>query len=165
MILLSVLAFITPQFLFTGCYSFKGTSIPADVTSYYIALFENQAPASTPTLPRDFTERLRDKIRRESRLTYRDIDPDIEFKGAISDFRVTMEAPRAGEQISYNKLSITVMVEFINHKNEKANWKQQFSYFDLFQPDQNLIDVQDALIETISKELVDQIFNRAFTDW
>jgi hypothetical protein len=76
-----------------------------------------------------------------------------------------MEAPRAGEQISYNKLTITINVEFVNNRDEKANWKQQFSYYDFFQPTQNLIDVQDVLIENILKEIIDQIFNRAFTNW
>lgn len=149
----------------SGCYSFKGTSIPPDVTTFYINLFDIQVPEATPTLARDFSEKLRDKIRRESRLSYTDDNPDVEFKGAITDFRVTMEAPKAGEVISYNKLTITVMVEFLNSGDEKANWKQQFSYYDFFQPDQNLIDVQDVLIENILKEIIDQIFNRAFTNW
>lgn len=146
-------------------YSFQGISIPPDVTTYYVELFENQAPAAVPTLPRDFTELLKDKIRRESRLRYTETDPDIEFSGAITDFRVTAEAPKANEQIGFNKLTITVQVNFINNKNEKANWKQQFSFEDFFQPDENLLDVQEGLIETINNELVDRIFNRAFTNW
>ncbi len=150
---------------FSGCYSFKGISIPTDVNTYYVELFENQAAASTPTLPRDFTEKLKDKIRRESRLRYTDEDPDIEFSGAITQFSVSAEAPKVNEQIGFNRLTITVTVSFVNNKNEKANWKQQFSFDDSFAPDQNLLDVQDALIETISNELVERIFNRAFTNW
>ncbi len=148
-----------------GCYSFKGISIPPDVNTYYVSLFEDQTQQSAPTFPRDFTERLKDRIRRETRLTYSDTDPDIEFSGAITGFSVTAEAPKANEQIGFNKLTVTVRVEFINHKNEKANWRQQFSFYDYFDPAQNLLDVQDQLLENISKELVDQIFNRAFTNW
>jgi len=156
---------------FSGCvikgqgYSFKGISIPPDVNTYYIELFENQAPSSTPTLPRDFTELLKDKIRRETRLQYADTDPDIEFTGAITDFRVSAEAPKADEQIGFNKLSITVQVNFTNNKNAKADWKQQFTFEDFFGANQNLLDVQDGLIETINNELADRIFNRAFTNW
>lgn len=148
-----------------GCYSFKGISIPPDVNTFYVGLFEDQTQQAVPTFPRDFTERLKDKIRRETRLRYSDTDPDIEFSGAITGYAVTAEAPKADEQIGFNKLTITVRVEFVNHKNEKANWRQQFSYYDYFDPAQNLLDVQDQLIENISKELVDQIFNRAFTNW
>jgi hypothetical protein len=151
--------------LFSGCYSFQGISIPNDVNSYYVELFENQAAATVPTLPRDFTERLKDKIRRESRLNYNDQYPDIEFSGAITEFRVSAEAPKAGEQVGFNQLTIAVMVEFKNKKDEKANWKQSFSFFDNFAADENLLDVQESLIENISKELVDRIFNKAFTNW
>jgi lipopolysaccharide assembly LptE-like protein len=152
-------------FMFSGCYSFKGISIPPDVSTFYIKLFENQAADSEPTLPLEFTELLKDRIRRETRLSYNDESPDIEFSGTITSFRVTAEAPKAGEQIGYNQLTISMQVEFKNNKDEKANWKQQFSYYDFFEPDQNLLDVQTQLIKTISDELVDRIFNRAFTNW
>jgi hypothetical protein len=146
-------------------YSLAGISIPPYVNTYYVETFENQSPGAVPTLPRDFTERLKDKIRTETRLKYNDVEPDIEFTGAITDFRVTAEAPKAGEQIGFNKLTIAVSVSFTNTKDEKASWKQQFSFEDFFGADQNLLDVQESLIETISRELVDRIYNRAFTNW
>lgn len=163
--------FITAiSFLFNGCnpsfgYSFKGISIPTDVKTFYVDLFENQDAEAVPTLPRDFTEKLKDKIRRESNLQYSDTDPDIEFSGAITRFQVTAEAPKADEQIGFNKLTIAVTINFTNNKNEKADWKQQFSFDDFFEPDQNLLDVQDGLIDNITDELVDRIFNKAFTNW
>lgn len=166
-----MLALLSIAMVLQGCmirgngYSLQGISIPPDVNTYYIELFENQAPSAIPTLPRDFTERLKDKIRTESRLKYDDEAPDVEFTGAITDFRVTAEAPKAGEQIGFNKLTIAVQVNFVNNKDEKANWKQQFSFEDFFGANENLLDVQESLIENISKELTDRIFNRAFTNW
>lgn len=168
---LGLMLFAGALFLFSGCmirgngYSFQGISIPPEVNTFYVELFDNQAPAAVPTLPRDFTELLKDKIRRETRLQYSDTDPDIEFSGAVTDFRVSAEAPKADEQIGFNKLTITVQVSFVNNKDEKANWKQQFTFEDFFGASQNLLDVQDGLIETINKELTDRIFNRAFTNW
>lgn len=168
---LSLVAATAVFLLFQGClirgngYSFQGISIPPDVNTYYVEQFENQAPSSTPTLPRDLSERLKDKIQTESRLKYNDEEPDIEFTGAITDFRVSAEAPKAGEQIGFNKLTISVQVNFVNNKDEKANWKQQFSFEDFFGANDNLLDVQETLIENINKELVDRIYNRAFTNW
>ncbi len=166
-----LLVIVAMASLLQGClikgngYSFQGISIPPDVNTFYIELFENQAPGAVPTLPRDFTERLKDKIRTESRLKYNDEDPDVEFTGAITEFRVSAEAPKADEQIGFNKLTIGVQVSFVNNKDEKANWKQQFSFEDFFGANDNLLDVQESLIENINKELVDRVFNRAFTNW
>ncbi|MEK7256084.1 MAG: LPS assembly lipoprotein LptE, partial [Bacteroidota bacterium] len=80
-------------------------------------------------------------------------------------FDVTAEAPKAGETIGFNRLTISVNVRFVNHKNEKANWNQQFSFFDNFDASQNLLDVQEQLVDNISRELVERIFNKAFTNW
>ncbi len=154
----------------SGCnpsfgYSMKGISIPTNVKTFYVASFDNQDAGSVPTLPRDFTEKLKDRIRRETNLNYNDTEPDIEFSGAITRFQVTAEAPKAGETIGFNRLTIAVNVQFTSNKDEKANWKQQFSFDDFFEPDQNLLDVQDNLIENITDELVERIFNKAFTNW
>lgn len=146
-------------------YSFKGISIPADVKTFYVELFENQDASAVPTLPRDFTEKLKDKIRRESNLQYNDTEPDIEFSGAITRFQVTAEAPKADEEIGFNKLTIAVNVSFENNNDEKAAWKQQFTFDDFFAPEQNLLDVQENLINNITDELVDRVFNKAFTNW
>lgn len=159
-----------PAMLFTGCnpsfgYSFAGISIPLNVKTFYVELFDNQADAIVPTLPRDFTEKLKDKIRRESSLQISDIDPHIEFSGTITQFSVTAEAPKADEQIGFNKLTIAVNVEFVDNVNEGKEWKERFSFEDFFEPDQNLLDVQDELIDNITDELVDRIFNKAFTNW
>jgi len=157
--------------LFSGCnpsfgYSLKGISIPPDIKTFNVDLFGIQtADPVDPTLPRNFTEKLKDKIRSESSLQLKEIDPDIEFSGGITRFAVTLEAPQAGEEIGFQKLTISVTVEFENSKDEEANWKQQFSFFDQFEPDVNLLDVQETLVDGITDELADQIFNRAFTNW
>lgn len=157
--------------LFSGCnpsfgYSLKGISIPPDVKTFYVDLFAVQtADAVEPTLPRNFTEKLKNKIRRESSLQISETDPDIEFSGGITTFAVTLEAPQADEQIGFQKLTIAVQVEFVNNNDEEQSWKQRFSFFDQFNPEQNLLDVQETLIENITDELADQVFNRAFTNW
>ncbi|MEO1261969.1 MAG: LptE family protein [Bacteroidota bacterium] len=168
--ILFYLLLVTCYFFLNGCnpsfgYSFKGISIPADVKTFYVELFDTQDPETVPTLPRDFTEKLKDRIRRESNLQINDTEPDIEFSGAITRFQVTAEAPKADEEIGFNKLTIAVNINFVNNKDEEANWKQQFSFDDFFEPDQNLLEVQDQLIENITDELVERIFNKAFTNW
>ena len=167
----TALVFILTAFTFSSCnpsfgYSLKGISIPPNVKTFYVDLFGVQTDdAIEPTLPRDFTEKLKDKIRQESSLQYTDTEPDIDFSGGFTRFAVTAEAPKAGEDIGFNKLPITVSVEFENAKDETANWKKQFTFQDFFDQNENLLDVQEELIENISEELIDQIFNRAFTNW
>ena len=149
----------------SSCYSFKGISIDPTINSFYVTLFDNTTNDAPPTLGQDFTEVLRDKIRNESRLNLKDTDPDIDFTGSISGFRVSAEAPEPGQTTSFNRLTISVAVEYVNNRNEDNKWKKSFSYFANFPANQNLLEVQDQLITTIHDQIVEDIFNFAFTDW
>ena len=153
--------------VFAGCYSFKGTSIPPEANTFFVAQFEVIPENIPPTVGQDFSELLKIKILRESRLNYRDIDPDLEFSGIITEYKVTAEAPQAGETTSFNRLTIAMTVEYTNNNNEKNAWGQarRFSQFFDYPSNQNLIDVQDELLENIFTELTERIFNEAFTNW
>lgn len=157
--------------LMNGCviggngYSFKGISIPPDVNTFYIDEFDNQTTTAPPTLPQTFKQQLSDKIRNESRLKNDDTNPDIEFIGSISEYRVSAQSPQPNQTNAFNRLSITFQVEYVSNLNEEDNWKQRFNHFAEFETDQNLIDVQDDLIDEILEEIIERIFNKAFTNW
>lgn len=151
--------------LISGCYSFKGIAIPADVNTYYIENFKNNAPQAPGDINQRFSEALRLKIRNESRLTYNESAPDIEFSGSVSGFRLTPEAPQAGNTVALNKVEIIVSVDFKNNKDEVKSWKKQFSFFRTFASDQDFVSIQDGLINEIFKQLLENIFNDAFTGW
>lgn len=151
--------------LLSNCYSFKGTSISPEVNTFYVALFENNAINVVPTLDITFTERLRDKIRLESRLRYNDTNPDIEFSGAIIGYDISSVAPQAGETTAFSRLKIVVSVDYVNNKIEDDKWKQNFDFFADFPADENIINIQDDLISTINDQIVELIFQKAFNNW
>jgi hypothetical protein len=151
--------------ILSSCYSFKGIAIPPDIQTYFIDNFQNSAPQAPGDLNQRFAEALRGKIRNESRLTYNELDPDISFSGTINSFRLTPEAPQAGNTVALNKLEIAINVEFTNNRTEGKNWKKQFIFFKTFPSDQDFISQQDALIDDIFKQLLENIFNEAFTGW
>ena len=163
------LALLIPAvFFLDSCYSFRGISIDPSITTYYVAPFDNRAANATPTLAPDFTERLKDKIRNESRLVFTEQDPDVEFTGAITSFQVSSEAPQPGEQVAFNRLTISVSVDYINNRTSDEKLKVtkiNKSFYSEFPSDQNLFDVQDELIQTITTQLVEDIFTAAFTNW
>jgi len=151
--------------VYQGCYSFRGTSIPDDVQTYYVAPFKNNALNSAPALATNFTESLKEKVRTQSRLSYTETDPHIEFLGTIVDYRVSSEAPGPNEVVAINRLSINTAVEYINHKEPEQNWKNNFSFFFDFPSSTDLAAIEDEAIETILDQLVEDIFNKAFTNW
>lgn len=149
----------------SSCYSLRGIDIDPNVNTYYVEQFRNNASNAPPILPQTFTEALKEKIRTESRLVYADTDPDITFKGSIVDFRVTSEAPQPGETTSINRLTITTAIEYIPSLDEKKGWKSNFSFFYDFPSSTDLNSIQDDAIDAISRQMMEDIFNKAFTNW
>ncbi|MFK7808291.1 MAG: LPS assembly lipoprotein LptE, partial [Saprospiraceae bacterium] len=102
----------------------------------------------------------------ETRLKFKDIDPDIEFSGAITGYAVTAEAPQEGETTSFSRLTIYIEVEYIDHKGTDTEpKKQKFNFFEDFPTNQNLLSIQDDLIDDIFDDLTEKVFNWAFNNW
>ena len=63
------------------------------------------------------------------------------------------------------RFEMTVSVQFKNNKNDKDVWEQQFTRFVNFDATQNFENLKDGLIKTVSDQIVDDIFNKAFANW
>lgn len=151
--------------LLNSCYSFRGISIDRNVATYYVENFKNNATNALPAMEQLFTESLKEKIRTDTRLIYNDETPDIEFRGTLVDFRISSEAPQPGELVAINRLTIVLGVEYINNQNEEKNWRNNFSHFFDFSSSTDFASVQDEAVEAIRLQLMEDIFNKAFTDW
>lgn len=152
---------------FASCkYSFRGISIPPGVQSYHVNFIENSADNIVADLSQDFTNTLRAKIRQESPLLESDIDPHAEFKGTITQYRVSAEAPNTQIEVAFNRVTMNVSMEYINNLNpDEEPKKKSFTVQREFDASTNLLDVQDGLIEEMNNQLVDLIFQWAFTSW
>jgi hypothetical protein len=58
-----------------------------------------------------------------------------------------------------------VSVKFTNAKDPKHNFESTFSKFSDYSSTKNLSEVETGLINEISSQLVDDIFNKAVINW
>lgn len=167
---LKILNFILIFLLLKSCqfYSFKGISIAPDVKTYTVPAFKSAVGNAPPTLALTFTEKLKDQIRNNTRLRRVDTEggaeADLTFAGNIVEFSVSALSAQPGQPAAINQLKIGVEIDFTNAKDEKSNWKQVFAFQQEFPAGTDLLSVQDQLIQTISKKIVEDIFNKAFTE-
>lgn len=157
-------------FVFSGCrinYSFTGASIDPEVKTASVAFFPNQAPLAQPILSQAFTEALKDIFLSQTNLSLVQKGGDLHFEGAITGYSTSIVAVQGGNnaQASRNRLTITVNVKFVNSKNEKQNFETSFSRFADYDASQNFSSVEESLIKDINQQLVQDIFNRAVTNW
>ncbi len=154
--------------VFSGCYTLKGISIDPRVNTFSIKTFENVASNAPPTVAIDFSERLKDKMRSETRLQLKSSETDVEFSGKVIDFRVVPVAPKPGELVESNQLVVVIQVSAENMRDEKIEWPKEksFSHFAEFSNTADLLTVQDRLLQdVIYPQLLEDIFNYFFNNW
>lgn len=146
-------------------YSFTGADIPEEAKSASVTMFVNNAPLASPNLPLKITESLKDLIQGQSRLFITSGTGDLQFSGTITGYDVRPVAVQANETAALNRLSITVQVSYINKFDDKKSFQQNFTRFADFDSSREITSVEDQLMDEINKQLVQDIFDRAFSAW
>src|SRR5690606_31741620 len=156
-------------FLFNGCgvkYGFTGGSIPQNMKTVHVAYFENIAPMVYQTLGQNFTEGLKERIRKQSRLSQVNGEADAMFEGDITGYDIAPAAVEANtDRAALNRLTITVKVKYTNRLDDtgESNFEESFSQFREFS---GLIQSQEEnLTREIINLLTEDIYNRAFANW
>lgn len=161
-----IFLFLPILLLLNGCYSFRGLAVDCAVTkNFSITPFINNASSAPPTVNETFMELLRDKVLSETCLSNTSADGDVQFSGEVFKYQVTAVAPTDGETNLVNRLTIGISVDYINTANEKENVKKRYEWFEEFDSGEDLLSIQDELIISISDQILEKVFNDAFTNW
>lgn len=147
-----------------GIYSFKQGSIPPDIKTISVANIYNESGAGPPNIGQTFTEKLKGYYQQNSRLTLVNSNGDWQLEGKIVSFQTLPIAPQADKGAA-NRLTIRLQVKFTNVSDQKANFDQAFSFFADYEQSQSLQNVQDDLIQTISDQIVFDIFTKTTSTW
>lgn len=149
----------------SSCYSFKGIDIPPEAKTVSVQYFSNYTQLAPPTLSPTFTESLRDAFISQTRLALTEQTADLQFEGAITSYSTSPVAIQTNDQAALNRLTISVNVKFLNKLDEKKGFEATFTRFADYPSNENLSDVEGELIKEINRQLIDDIFNRAFNNW
>jgi hypothetical protein len=162
-LVLGALIFVSP-----GCYTLSGSAVPKDLTTLHIDFFENDAPIVVSNLSSVFTEALRERIRSTTSISIVTGEGKANMSGSITGYNyapVSIQAtnPNQAPIANASVLTITVRVKFVYDADKKLNFDQAFTKTANFTGDIN--SQEQALIRTIVKQLIDDIFNKAFNNW
>lgn len=155
-------------FALSGCkIALNGASIPPEMKTVNVQVFENNAPLVVPYLSSQFTEELKTRIRNQTSLTISQNDPHGVFTGNITGYSITPEAiednrnPIAGA----NRLTISISVKYTNNLNPKQSFEDSFSRYKVFKLTGSIQSMEQGLIKDVTAQLTEDIFNRAFAQW
>ena len=95
-----------------------------------------------------------------------DTNGDLQVSGEITGYNLTPQAVGTDAYATMTRLTISVKVTFINTKDPQFDFENRtFSAYQDFSSDRMLTDVQDELIDVITEELVELIFNATVANW
>ena len=165
MLLLASLIFM--NFSCATCrYSTKDTSpIPQEVKTFRVNYLENKARYVNPQLTPQVTERLKQKIIGQTRLRQTNSDDaHYDISGYLSDYSVTTSGI-ANQNAGTNRLNVSFHLIFKNTLDEKKDFEADLSRNYDFDAQLSLPQAEARLSDEIIKNLVDEIFNKIFSNW
>ena len=168
-----IAALILPVVLFfSGCYSFKDVSIPPNVKTFQVDLIGNTARYVNPQLSPQITDKLRQKIVNQTRLSPSQDNAHYEISGTITEYNVSTSgiSPNSSgqQQASISRLTVGIKVVLKNNQDPndpKTNFEASVSRNFDFDANLSLSQAEPQLNETIIKNMVDEMFNRIFSNW
>ena len=145
----------------------NGSMLNYDIyKTIYISEFPIRAALVYPPLQQTFENKLLDGVARQTRLNVvSNPNSDLEMSGEITGYSLSPQAVGEDAYATQTRMTITVRVKYVDHKNEANSIDQSFSAYRDFPSSEMLTDVQDQLCEEISSDLVDLIFNATLGNW
>jgi hypothetical protein len=145
-------------------YSTRDVSIPPEVKTVKVNYFENRARYVNPQLSPRISDKLRQKIVNQTRLSQTNNDAHYEIGGYISDYSVSTSVI-SNQQTATNNLNVSVHIIFRNHLDEKKNFEADITRNFPFSASLSLSQAEVSLNDQIINNVTDEIFNRVFSNW
>ncbi|MEP7372545.1 MAG: LptE family protein [Chitinophagaceae bacterium] len=145
-------------------YKFRDISIPDSIKTVKVNFIENRATYVNPQLSPRLTDKLRQKIVSQTRLSQTNNDnADWDIKGYISNYSSSTSGI-SQQQVATNRLTVTVHITL---NDQKANKSQDYDVSRNFEygASKSLTQAEAELADEILRGLSDDIFNRIFSNW
>jgi len=153
--------------LLSGCkvYKFNQASIPPEIKTIYVRYIDNKARYNNPQLSPQLTDKLRQKIVSQTRLTQVNNDnADYDVSGYISQYDVSTSAI-SDQKVATNRLTVAVTLTLLDRKTGKEPRNISASRSFDFSASLTLPQAELQLNDEIVRNLADEIFNQLFSDW
>jgi lipopolysaccharide assembly LptE-like protein len=153
-----------------GIYKFQDITIPPEVKTVRVNFIENRAAYINPQLSPTLTDRLKQKIVNQTRLSQTNKDnADYDISATITDYSVTtsgVSTTNGKSQSSVNRLMVGVHIILVDHTKpdeppREFNVSRSFD----FSANQSLQRAEAELLDEMVRNLSDEIFNNIFSGW
>jgi len=160
-----LLLFITCNYA-TCKYSTRDSSpIPAEIKTFRVNYLENKARYVNPSITPQVTEKLKQKIIGQTRLRQTNSDDaHYDISGYLSDYSVTTTGI-ANQNATTDRLNVSFHLIFKNTLDQTKDFETDVSNNYDFNAQKSISEAESTLAPDIIRNLVDEIFNKIFSNW
>jgi hypothetical protein len=145
-------------------YGFKDVSIPDTIKTVKVLYIDNKARYINPQLSPRLTDKLRQKIVSQTKLSQTNSDnADWEISGYITDYSFSTSAI-SGQQVANNRLTVGLHITLNNRKADDIKDYDVSRSFE-FKGNQSFQQAEASLMDEILRTMTDEIFNKLFSNW
>lgn len=154
------------SFVLGGCvYSFTGSSIPSDMKTIAIPVFDDVSGYTEAGLRENITNALIQKFIQDNSLQVVDRKySDTILEGLILSLRDEPFVISGNEQVNSRRIIIQVKIKFIDQRTKKQLWEKSFSQYSDYSADGGLIAKQQAIQKAI-ENLTEDVLIATVSDW
>jgi Lipopolysaccharide-assembly len=146
-------------------YGLRDVSIPDSIKTVKVNFIENKARYVNPQLSPTLTDRLRQKIVSQTRLTQTNSDnADWEISGYVNDYSVSTSGI-SQQQSTINRLNVSVHITLLDRKGGNEPKEYDVSHSFDFSASLTLQQAEAQLADRIIRDMTDEIFNHIFSNW
>jgi hypothetical protein len=154
-------------FNYASCkYSFKDSApLPPEIKTFRVNQLGNQAPYVDAQLAPQLTEALKQKVISNTRLRQtNDDDANYDISGYFTNYAVSTTGI-SGASAAQNRLTVTFHIIFKNSVDNTKNFETDVTNNFDYSSSLSLNDAATSLTPQILSNMVDQIYNKIFSNW
>lgn len=161
-------SFILIVIVFAACkvtYKFNDASIDPKVKTIKLGFIDNKASYVNPQLSPKLNDKLQQKITNQTKLTrVTSDDAHYVISGSIVTYNGTQTVGVSNRQASTNRLTVTIRIKFrktLDNTDEEFDVSRSFDY----SANLSFNTAEAQLLDEVVRNMVDEIFNRLFSNW
>lgn len=150
--------------LLTGCYSFRGGSVPDHLKTISIATIVDNSGFGDASLREYATETLLQRFRSDNSLQLVDNDGDARLTPVLVKIQDQMINVQQSDLENQRRIVVAFQVEYVDAVKSRQVWKRTFENFDVYDVANATEDRQRAARAAIDR-VVDDILLAVVSDW
>ena len=149
----------------TGCYSFRGGSVPADVKTIAVPVVNDQSGFGNATVREQCTTLLIQKFTRDNSVQVVDkTNADAVLEGTITGITNKTVAVGNNDRSSRQRIEVSIKVTLENLRKHKTIWEKTFSNFAEYDPNGDATQRDQAITQAIGL-ITDDIVLETVSQW